>query len=174
MAGKEIKDLYTSRAVLTVTESAGNTLTWEKLETGLSVYDKIGWVISKIKWTPYPASYAQFNSSGDTLSMNLTMSNNITTLSISDPAIYAQKILLRTDLGTAASGAIRAIDFEDDFSTLPGGGLMVLPNPLYLGVQGTGLAAACTVSAQIFFQAIQLSDQDYFNMFQARQILINS
>jgi len=174
MATKLGTDLFTSQAELTVTESASNTLTFTKLETGLSVYDKIGWVIARVEWRPSSGTYALFNGTGDVLDCALTMSNGLTALSESDPAIYNFRKFLRLDFGTAANASIFSSTYIDDFSTLPGGGLLVLPNPLYLGIKGTGLTAGATMFTRIFFKAIELSDQDYFNLVQARQLLITT
>lgn len=174
MAGKNLSGNYCSQAVLTTTESSAGTLTFQKIETGLSVYDKIGWVINKIKWFLGTSTLQQFNGTNDLLTMALTMSNQLTALAQNNPAIVAAKWLQRTDLGTAASGDFHQLDIEDDFSTLPGGGLLILPNPIYLAVIGTSLAAAVTVTARLFYQAIELTDADFTNLVQARQLLISS
>lgn len=173
MASKSIAGEYASSATVTVIESAANTLTFEKLEAGISIYDHVGWVLTRVEWRPRVAAYQQFNGSGDALQMALTMSNALAALSDSDPSTYAMKTIARLDLGTAASGAIFPTSLVDDFSGLPGGGLLVLPSPLYLGVAGSGLAAATTVTVKMYFKSIDMTQDDYFNLVQARQLLLN-
>ena len=41
-------DKFTNQAYLSVTESAANTLTFKKLETGVSIYQKVGWLVSRL------------------------------------------------------------------------------------------------------------------------------
>jgi len=175
MAAKTQKgNNYTSQAIFDVTESAANTLTFEKLETGLSVYDKVGWVISRVEWRPTAATFAYLNTSGDYLSMALTLTNSLTVLEDSNPAVLFKRTLVRQDLGTAASGSIFPATFVEDFSTLPGGGILTLPNPLYCGLLGSGLSTAARVIVRMYFQAIDLGEQDYFNLVQSRQLLIST
>jgi len=174
MASKMTTGDFTSQAVFNVTESGANTLTFEKLETGLSVYDKIGWVIARIEWRMSSGNFALFNASADLLTMALTVTNSLTTLSDDNPAILAIKRIARVDLGTAASGMFEPLDYVSDYSTLPGGGLLTLPNPLYMGLVGGSLTGAATVVTRIFFKSITLSDADYTNLMQSRQLLIST
>lgn len=174
MANKSIAGNFASQAVLSVTETAANTLTFTKLETGLSVYDKIGWVLNRVEFRLGSGVPALFNASGDFLQIALSMSNSLTALSDDDPAIYTNLMLYRVDYGTAASGMLEPNLYSQDFSGLPQGGILILPNPLYLGVRGSSLTAASSVVARIYYTAIELSDTDYFNLVQSRQLLINS
>ncbi len=174
MATKTGSEDFVSQAVFLVTETAANTLTFEKLETGLSVYDKIGWVVCRVEFKIRATVPALFNGTGDYLEMALTITNSITTLADDNPAVLVKKLLLRTDFGTAANAGINDTTYIYDYSNLPGGGLLTLPNPLYFGLVGTGLTGAATVTCRLFFKAIQLNDQDYFNLVQSRQLLIST
>ncbi len=171
---KSMTDNYASKAIFQLVESAGSTLTFDKLETGLSVYDKIGWVISRVETRLSAGTMALFNGTGDNLTVALVSTNSLTSLSDSNPAVYSLRNFVRIDFGTAASASITSGSFVDDYTGLPGGGLLVLPNPLYGGIVGSGLSGAASLNMTVFFQAVNLSDQDYFNLVQARQLLINS
>lgn len=173
MAAKSLTE-YSSQALFGLTESAANTLTFEKLETGLSVYDKVGWIIQRLEWKPGATAFAMFNGSGDTLSLAVTMTNTLTSLANDNPAILFKRDFVRVDLGVAAAGSIVDTIFEQDYSTLAGGGILVLPSPLYGAIVGGGLTAAATGFIRIYFKAIELSDTDYFNLVQARQLLIST
>jgi len=167
---------FVQKAVLTTTMSASNTLTFEKLETGLSAFDKIGWVLQKLVWTVSPATLALFNGTGDSLEGHLTMSNSIAAanLSAANPSVYASKALSRLDFGTAANALLAPTDFVDDFSTMAGGGILILPNPIYLGVVSTGLTAAATLILLMYFKAVPLEEADYTNLVLSRQTLITT
>lgn len=164
---------FTSQALLSVTQSAANTLTSEKLETGISVYDKVGWVIQRVEWSLGNATYGFFNASGDSVTAAITMTNQLTAIADENPALICVNRWLRTDFGTAASGEIKNLFQAVDYSTLSGGGLLVLPNPIYLTVTSNSLTDVGTVIARVYYKAIELSDADYFNLVQARQLLIS-
>lgn len=176
MASKSVAGDWVTQAVFVVTETASNTLTFEKLETGLSIYDKVGWMLQRAEFTLGAGTRALFNSSGDTLAMALTMTNTLAAAQVraDNPAVYAMRVLERTDYGTAAVAILDDTSYVMDFSNLSGGGIMMLPNPLYFGIVGTGLAGPSTVIARMFYKAVELNDQDYFNLVQARQLLIST
>jgi hypothetical protein len=173
-SGKADLSSFTEQAIITVTESAANTLTFAKLTTGVSIYDKIGWIINRLEWRFGGSLNAFFNGTADSLALALTMSNAAASLSDTDPAIIAIRRWQRTDFGTAANAQIQPLTWVDDFSTLPGGGLLVLPNPIYGAALGSGLTTASTTYIRMFFTPVELSDQDYFNLVQARQLLIST
>jgi len=167
-------DNFASQAMFSTTESAANTLTFSKLETGLSVYDKIGWVLARVEIPLTVATLDLFNGNGDVLEIALTATNTITAFDDANAAIYMHRTLLRRDVGTPAVSFFIDTTIVEDFSTLPGGGILLLPNPLYLAIKGTGLTGAATVDVRIFFKAMDMTDQDYFNLVQARQLLIST
>jgi len=176
MASTDAMSRFASKLVLRMTESAQGTLTFDKVETGLSVYDPVGWVIHKVQSHVQLAELSKLNSTGDYIAWALTSTNSLTTGTQidSNPAVYMIREIGRLDFGTAASGEIVAAHFEDDYSTLPGGGLLVLPNPLYGSVFDSGASSAVTVNMVIWYSQITLSDKDYTNLIQARQLLISS
>lgn len=155
-----------------VVESAANTLTFAKIEGGITPMQKVGWVIQKLFFTT--DAFSLMNGTGDYAKFALTVSNKLTDLAIDNPGVIFAKHWQRIDMGTAATSIIQDYTFEVDFSTLQGGGLLVLPSPLYLAVQGSGLTAASTGMLRCCFFEIAMADADYFNLVQSRQILINS
>lgn len=167
---------FPSKLVIRNTESAQGTLTFKKVETGLSVYDPVSWVIHKIQSHVATAELAKLNSSGDYIAWALTSTNTLTTSTQTDdnPAVYMIREVGRLDFGTAASGGLFAATFEDDYSTMPGGGLLVLPNPFYGSIFSNGAASAVTANMVIWYSQITLTDKDYTNLIQARQLLISS
>jgi hypothetical protein len=165
---------FVTQTVVSVTESAANTLTFLQIQSAIAPTDKIGWVIEGIEFRFSGATLGYFNSTTDTLQMALTVSNQLTALSDTDPAVIYKRALCRTDFGTAASASFYDLMLKADFSQYSGGGLLVLPTPIYLGVLGAGLSTAASVIARIFFTPIEMNDQDWMNLVMSRQILINS
>lgn len=174
-AKKEMSGIYAQKVVLSgLLETAANTLTFDKVETGMSVYDQIGWVLSRVEYRLTANTRSLFNGTGDNLSIALVSTNTLTLLGDANPAIYALRSFTRIDFGTAASATLESNTYVDDYSGLPGGGLLLLPNPLYGAIVGTGLSGPAFVSVILYVQPVQLDKDDYFNLVQARQLLINS
>lgn len=175
MAG-EAKTLqkYCSQTIISMTESAAGTLTFTRLETGIAPLERIGWVLHKIIWRIATGTFALMTTAGDSVELGVTISDNMSSLADTNPAVLKRRNVLRADWGTAGSGQLVDPEFVDDFSMLPGGGLLMLPNPVYGAIQGSGLASAATAVARLYFSQIQMSQDDYFNLVQSRQVLVNS
>jgi hypothetical protein len=163
---------FASSVSLRVTESAANTLTFQKIEGGVTTLDKVGWVIQKCFFSLSNPVY--FNGTGDIFTIALTVSNKLADLSVDNPGVIFSRTFERVDMGAAASAQIIETTQETDFSSLQGGGVLVLPTPLYLACQGQGLSNAMVGLLRMYFFPIQMADSDYFNLVQSRQILINS
>lgn len=172
--GKGSLDAYAFPAVFALKETTVNTLTLEKLETGLSVYDRVGWVIQRIEIALAVATYGYMNATGDAISVGLTTTSNLTTLADDNPAVLYLRRFVRLDFGTAATGSIQPTVFESDFTNLAGGGLLTLPNPIYGAILGNSLTTAGEATIRLYIKAVPLTDQDYFNLAQARQLLISA
>jgi len=153
--------------------SAANTLTYETLQTGLSPKDRIGWVIQRVEVQLAGGTLGLFNSTADTLQFGLVQNNTLTTLSQENPQVKYTRKLERIDYGIAASGFIADMTYFDDFSGLSGGGILIVPQPLYGFITSTGLSAAATVALKVYIKEIQLSDSDYFNIVQNTQIMLS-
>lgn len=175
MASKStISDSFAFPAAFGLVETAANTLTIEKLETGLSVYDRIGWVIQRVEIALAVATYGLMNSTADALSVAITTTNQLTALADDNPAVLFLRRFTRIDYGTAASGAVLPTVYESDLSGIAGGGILTLPNPIYGAILGSGLSGAASAVIRMYIKAIELTDTDYFNLAQARQLLISS
>jgi len=165
------KDKFVNMATIQLTESAANTLTFKKLETGISLFEKVAWIIHRVEYLFSAASYATFNGSGDVVEYGLAASDQITALAITNAAVIDYGFLARLDLGTAASGNFYESPLIRDLTTLPMGGILVPPNPLYLAVKGTGLSAATILTARFFYTTYVLTPDDYWELVEARRII---
>lgn len=168
------KDKFANMAAITVTESGTNTLTFKKLESGISLFEKVAWIIHRIEYLVPAVVFAMFNAGGDTLEFALTATDQIDALSMSNAGLIDYNYLCRIDLGAAASGVFEKVPFITDFTNLPMGGLIVPPNPLYLAAKGTSLTMASTVSARLYFTTYQLTADDYWELVEARRIVSNT
>lgn len=163
-------DQFPNYAVITAVESAANTLTFKKLETGYDLLSKMAWVLHRVElFMSQNATF--FNGTGDSLQIGLARTNTIASLLLSDPNLVALWQVRREDLGAAASGGWVVNPHIMDYSTLPGGGLLILPSPLYAAIVGTGLSAAATAIVKLFYTVRQLKDSEWIELVEAQRLL---
>jgi hypothetical protein len=166
------KDTYANMAVITVTEPAANTLTFSKLETGINLGSNIAWLINRIEYFLPPIDYSVFNTVLDAFDCGLAQSNKFSTINVNDASII-DIVHLRKNGGTATVDGVvfQMLPLVKDFSTLPGGGLIVVPNPIYGFSVGCGLAAATTTKLKVYYTQMEIKDADFYELFQSRIML---
>jgi hypothetical protein len=173
MASKSVLDVYANMAVATVTESAANTLTFKKIETGISFDRQVAWVINRLEFTLGSILAANFNGDGDGLEYGLSIANSWSTVTLSELSIIDYNSYQRADYGAAASAIFHRQPFQKDFSSLPGGGMIIAPSPLYFWSKGTGLVSATNNSCRIYYTILELDGAAALELFQARRAIIS-
>lgn len=172
MAKEKTKDLFSNIAYASVTESAANTLTFAEINTGVSVHQKIAWIISRISWHIPDSELDSMAAQSDAMDMGLTLSDKVDSLSdLSDPALLSRNGLYLYQMGTPATGLLMQQPIERDYSSLPGGGLIITPKPLYAALKCTGFAAAATVSCRIYYTIKELAADEFWELVQASRIV---
>lgn len=172
MASKMKSDTFANVAAIGVEESAPNTLTMFKFAFPFSIMDKMALVINRMEyWLSTPAV---MNGDGDSLFMGVIASSVIT-----DPAVQSDPVLVdsvkwqRNDFGAAASGFLWHAPLVKDFSSMPGNGILVAPNPLYAFIKGGGLSAAASGWVKLFYTYMELSTDEYWQLVESRRIISN-
>lgn len=162
MATKQT-DEFANKFYGTVTESAANTLTFSEIPTQVNTFQKVGWVIHKLEWyIPY-ATLALMVDTADGMQLALTSSNKATALALSDPIVI--DLLEITQLLRSAVGYnYFQFPFIRDFTSMPGGGLIVAPRPLFVAAKGVGLATVGTYAVRGHFTARELSAEEYIEL----------
>lgn len=157
-------------AFLSVTESAANTLTFAQLQLANNLLsEKAALIIHRAELT---LDDTQLNSSGDYIDVCLSVSDRITPISdLSQPELLYFYSRQRVDFGTAASGALKDFPIMLDFSTLPGGGLLVPADRLYIGIKGTGCAAESNAKMRLYYTILPLKTEDYWELIEARRVM---
>lgn len=166
-------DQFANMAVISVTESAANTLTFKKLETGINLFEKLAWIIHRAEYFP-SWSASIFNGTDDQLVFGFSTSDQITSVGLAQAACVDFMELRRLDLGTAAAGAMYIRPVVKDFTNLPGGGVIMPPNPIFGFAQGTGLASAASVSMRLFYTNFQMEPAQYWELVEARRLIASS
>lgn len=169
MATKKTQDQRANYACILVTESAANTLTFLKFNFPFSIMDKMALNICRIEYT---VDASQLNSTADQVCVALTMGSTIANILVqSDPLLIDSHRIIRRDFGAAASGILEVTPFIKDFSTLPGGGLLVAPNPLCAAIQAAGAAAACSAYVKLFYTYRELETDEYWELVESRRVI---
>ena len=170
MAKGNVKDTFANVAAVRVIESAANTQTSVKFDFPFSIMDKMALIISRIEyWT---ASLTPFAGAGDALYLALTAASSITNLaSQNDPLVIDSHIKTLAFFGTAANGQVIEGPYIKDFSNLPGGGLLVAPNPLYAMAQGISLGGVSDNWIKVFYTHVELSTDEYWQLVESRRVI---
>ena len=170
-AKKTVNDAFANIAYMAVTESAANTLTFAKLEMASNLMtEKAALIIHAAEiYLNYPSL---MDTNGDTLGMAITLSDRLTTIGdLSQPEILISFGFGRYDYGAAASGLLVVRPQKMDFTSMPGGGLLVPADRLYIGVKGSGCSAAGSAIARIYYTVKLLETADYWELIEARRIM---
>ena len=157
------KDLYSNKGYGQVTESAAGTLTFSEIRTNVSIFEKVAWILHRIEWYVSQAMYSLLMDASDHILMALTASDSIATLGLNVPAVIDLMDTIRIQ-ATGVGFNDYNLPFIRDFTTLPGGGLIIAPRPLFLAVQGVSLGSAASVEARFYFTQKTLSADEYMEL----------
>lgn len=163
------KDSFSNIINVQVVESAANTLTFEEINVGLNLFDKAGLIIHRIDYHLVAASLNLLIANGDLTGCAITQSNSIDTLTPSERAVVDKVEFQYTQVGTPGNFEIHDMPLTKDYSSLPGGGILVTPKPLYAAIRSLSLASAATVNIRLWFTVKKLSPADYFELLETRQ-----
>lgn len=169
-AAKKSQDNYANKFYGKCVESAANTLTFAEINTAINLQSRVAWIIHRLEWYLANATIALVTATGDTIHGALTSSNKMTALGLDNAGVL--------DLFDLTEINASGVGFEQyqyplvrDFTTMPGGGLIVPPRPLYVAVQGVSLASAATIELRGYYTSIDLADSDYYDLLDAYRIL---
>ena len=170
MAGKKVIDQYCNIAAVKPTEASAGTAVYEKFAFPFSIMDKMALLISRIEYLF--GSLQNLNSGTDYVLSGLSVSSNVSDLTIqSDPAVIDSCRIARYDFGTAASGMLQQQPLIKDFSSLPGGGLLVAPNPLYGFCLSSGAGGVMLCWIRMYYTYMELSSDEYWQLVESRRVI---
>lgn len=164
MAKSAIRDIYANKFYGAATESGANTLTFSEINTNVNIFDKVAWILNRLEWYLSVATLALLQASTDTISCALSASDTIPNLSLSNPSVIdvvTIQLIAPAEVGGQAPFPTPIIR---DFSSMPGGGLIIAPRPLYVAVEGVSLATAATAEVRGYFQAKSLAADEYLEL----------
>lgn len=170
MASSILKDTYANKFYCRAVESAANTCTYAEIPTNTDIFSKVVFLIQRLEIYFTRTTFNLLLATNDEINVALTASNKILYLDstyrayLSDPAIIDLTTFGLGTFGAAASGFPLTWPYIKDFSSLPGGGLLVAARPLYIGIQGYSLATAADVFVRGFFTRKELKTEEYLDL----------
>lgn len=167
---KSAVDNYANIAAVTAIPSAADAFKSVKFAFPFSIMDKMGLLLSRIEY--FIDAFGYLNSANDYVYAGLSTASSLTSISDpADPMIVDSIRLIRVDYGTAASGDLVQTPIIRDFSTLPGGGLLVAPNPLYFWTQTNGASGVISCQCRLWYTYMELSTDDYWQLVESRRVI---
>lgn len=164
-------DKYANMAALKITESAANTFTASKFAFPFSIMDKMGLIIHRVEYD-HTNPTGSLTAAGDKMYLGLSVAASVTDpTDPTDPLVLDCRRIVRWDAGAAASAVILQYPRTVDFTNLPGGGLLVAPNPLYGFIKGDSAAVAGTCTIRMFYTYIELATDEYWQLVESRRII---
>ena len=172
MAKKVTKDIFSNLAYGSVVETALNTLTFSEINTGVSVHERIAWIINRILWYPLVATLNEIKITTEQLDLALTAHSNVDDIAaLSDPGVLTLMTLSRLADATATGSEREITPFIQNFSDLPGGGLIIAPKPLYVAAKGSNLAGPTSTHCRIYYTIKELEPDEFWELVQAARIV---
>lgn len=155
-------DLYINRTNATVVMSALNTLTFQQIRFAAGLFEGIALLLTRVLWYPTNTSLRELVASTDSLHMALTTRSDLTAI---DP-VNLSVLVSKNIVGLATNTEPIITPLINDFSNMPGGGMLIPANPLYLGAFTAGAAAASSVRVVLEYRWKKLSPQESIELLQ--------
>lgn len=159
-------DVYPNRIVERVTMSAANVITFASIRFGTGLFSGVALVIHRLEYTPLSATIGELASRADTLAFGLTNRDDLGSLLPTNLNIIDTNRVEPMMVGAVVSLTLEVLPIIKDFSGLPGGGLIIPTNPLYLAALTAGFAGAAIIDLTMFFTFKQMTDADYIELVQ--------
>lgn len=165
----KVADRYSNVINTTLTLSAANTLTFQEIDVGLTIFQKVALLIERMDIFMPPASQAEFVAVTDWAQVALTQSNQIADLDIDEAAIIDMLQVTVVVHATAGNANIIINPWQRDFTQLGGGGLLIVPKPLFLAGLTAGFTAPAVITLRFYFRIIALKPDEYFELLESRR-----
>jgi len=164
---KNVNDKYSNQLSVTIDQSAADALTFEEIDIGLTVFDKVGLLLQRMQVEINSTTRDNLLTTADVFEVALTQSNSIPTLNMQNAAVIDK---IKISMALITSGALPLIQpLTRDWSNLGGGGILIVPRPFYIAINSTGFAAAGQATCRLFFQVVTLKPEEYFELLETRQ-----
>lgn len=165
------KDKFDQFMHLSVTQSAANALTFGQVAIGGAVFEYAGIIFTRVEYYLEATAISELVANADALDLALTGSDGLTDLSVDQPQLYDRITLEVAVSGAPATAQIIEMPIIHDFSSMPGGGLMVPAQTLFIGMDSAGCAAAQTGVIRAYYHVEKLTAADFIELVQRYRVL---
>lgn len=162
-------DKYANRAFFDVTETAANTLTFSQVNTGIQAFSRMAWIIHRVDW--YWGAKDDLGANADQMEGALCSSNKFTEISLEDPSIFDYVLWGYKIQGTPAAAMLWHEPIVHDYSSQPGGGIIVPGFPLFIAAQGTSLANPQHITARVWYTLLELKADEYIELVETLRMI---
>jgi len=167
---KSKTDTFANVAALDITESGANTQTNTKFAFPFSIMDKMALIINRVEYE-FANLNTVFAAAADQIIAGIITASTTSLIDPTDAGQIDVIKLTRNDYGAAANAEIIQQPFIKDFASLPGGGLLVAPAPLFGSIMGVSAGAAGRVKIKMFYTYVELSTDEYWQLVESRRII---
>lgn len=166
VTGTKRTDLFVNFGYVSCTQSAATVITFEEWNTGYSLDDDVGIILHRLEYNIGQASIILMLDNADSISFGLVTSSKLVNLALDQAAILDKK-----DLHFSSVAQLHQNPVITDFSSLPEGGILVAPKPLYLAVDSISIATAATVSCRVMYTVAKLTDRGFRELWQSHMLV---
>lgn len=163
------KDKYPNIINVSVTMSAANTLTFQEVDLGFGQFERVGVLLSRMEMHPENGVIDELVAAADVFNMAISADNQLADINADERAVIDTHRLKAQVAGTAGTLNLVKLPLVVDYSNLPGGGMLIAPRPLYVGITSAGFASARLCIFRLYFTILKLQDADYFELLESRR-----
>jgi len=163
-------DTFANLAAVHPVESAAGTAAYAKFAFPFSIMDKMALIISRIEY--FWEFMSRLDTTEDYFLTGIAVSNAVVDLTNqADPSVVDSARYVRNDFGTAGSAELEYMPYVKDFSALPGGGILVAPNPLYAFGVSNGASGVMGAWVRMYYTYIEMNADEYWQLVESRRII---
>ncbi len=167
----KIQDKFVNKAFAQLYTTAANTLSFQEIQTGMAMFEKVAWIIHRVLWFLGSSHNTELAGAGDSCTMAVVGNNQMAGLTLRDQAVYDLLELQPVNMGVPATGELLKSPYVSDLTNLPSGGIIIPPRPLYIALTTLGYAAVANVSCRIEFTYKELKGDEYWELVEATRII---
>lgn len=167
----KITDQFPNLANVEAQESAANTITFAEITTGAGIFEKMAMVVHRMEYVLSAASVGLLQANDDLIEVGLVTSNQITGLAKDKAQVIDRIRFGYRAFGTPANALITEMPVVHDFTNLPGKGLIVPAQSLYIAIVGTSLASASYARVAMYFTYRELKGEEFWELVEATRAL---
>lgn len=163
---KRKTDVYPNRVVHRVVSSASDTLTFTQIRFGTGLFGGVALIIHKLEYHVARASARKLLEITDNLEVAMTNRDDLANLEPTNLNVLDRVELIPMQVGSVVSLNMLIMPIIKTFNEMPGGGMIIPTNPLYLGLSTGGFGATATVDLVMYYTFKQMTDADYIELVQ--------